>query len=194
MPGLAFKTTKCLLSGLIQELLSSISSLPLIGVFVCYISVHFIEQLFREVRAVINDILVSCGEVHFQSSGLREKLEHFVGKSRSAMLHDSSHTKLLSRHFAQFFNSVEIQFYIGDAYFQTGQYENAIAEYVKIPLLSRKTKLQWEASALYYSGQAYEKLGRIDDAKRMYAEIVKRPGIDVVLKKEAQKRIKEIEK
>jgi tetratricopeptide (TPR) repeat protein len=88
----------------------------------------------------------------------------------------------------------EIQFYIGEAYFQTGQYENAIAEYVKIPLLSRKTKLQWEASALYYSGQAYEKLGRIDDAKRMYAEIVKRPGIDIVLKKEAQKRIKEIEK
>jgi len=84
-------------------------------------------------------------------------------------------------------------FYIGDAYFQTGQYESAIAEYVKIPLLSRKTKLQWEASALYYSGQAYEKLGRIDDAKRMYAEIVKRPGIDLVLKKEAQKRIKEIE-
>jgi len=88
----------------------------------------------------------------------------------------------------------EIQFYIGEAYFQTGQYENAIAEYVKIPLLSRKTKLQWEASALYYSGQAYEKLGRIDDAKRMYAEIVKRPGIDIVLKKEAQKRITEIEK
>ena len=88
----------------------------------------------------------------------------------------------------------EIQFYIGDAYFQTGQYENAIAEYVKIPLLSRKTKLQWEASALYYSGQAYEKLGRIDDAKRIYAEIVKRPGIDIILKKEAQKRIKEIEK
>jgi TolA-binding protein len=87
----------------------------------------------------------------------------------------------------------EIQFYIGDAYFQNGQYENAITEYVKIPLLSRKTKLQWEASALYYSGQAYEKLGRINDAKRMYEEIVKRPGIDAVLKKEAQKRISEIE-
>ncbi len=86
----------------------------------------------------------------------------------------------------------EIQFYIGDAYFQTGQYEHAIAEFVKIPLLSLKTELQWEASALYYSGQAYEKLGRIDEAKRMYSEIVKRPGIDVVLKKEAQKRIQEI--
>ena len=86
----------------------------------------------------------------------------------------------------------EIQFYIGDAYFRSGQYESAIAEYVKIPLLSRKTKLQWEASALYYAGQSYEKLGRTNDAVRMYQEIVKRPGIDLVLKKDAQKRIKQI--
>jgi TolA-binding protein len=87
----------------------------------------------------------------------------------------------------------EIQFYVGDAYFKSGQYENAIAEFVKIPFLSRKTKLQWEASALYYSGQAYEKLGRIDDAVRMYQEIVKRPGIDLILKKDAQKRIQQIQ-
>lgn len=86
----------------------------------------------------------------------------------------------------------EIQFYIGDAYLKSGQYENAIAEFVKIPLLSRKTKLQWEASALYYSGQAYEKMGRTDDAIRMYNEIVKRPGIDIILKKDAQKRIEQI--
>ena len=86
----------------------------------------------------------------------------------------------------------EIQFYIGDAYLKAGEYENAIAEFVKIPLLSKKTKLQWEASALYYSGQAYEKLGRIPDAIRMYQEIIKRPGIDLTLKKEAEKRIKQI--
>ena len=86
----------------------------------------------------------------------------------------------------------EIQFYIGDAYFRSGEYENAIAEFVKIPFLSRKTKLQWEASALYYSGQAYEKLGRVGEAIRMYEEIVKRPGIDLVLKKDAQKRIDQI--
>ena len=87
----------------------------------------------------------------------------------------------------------EIQFYIGDALMKAGQYENAIAEYVKIPLLSKKTKLQWEASALYYAGQCYEKLGRTSDAVRMYREIVRRPGIDLVLKKEAQKRIKQIQ-
>jgi tetratricopeptide (TPR) repeat protein len=86
----------------------------------------------------------------------------------------------------------EIQFYIGEAYLRAGQYENAIAEFVKIPLLSRKTKLQWEASALYYSGQAYEKMGKINEAIRMYEEIVKRPGIDLILKKDAQKRIEQI--
>lgn len=83
----------------------------------------------------------------------------------------------------------EIQFYIGEAYFNAGQYENAIGEFVKIPLLSKKTKLQWEASALYYSGQAYEKLGRTDDAIRMYQEIVNRPGILLELKREAKNRI-----
>jgi len=87
----------------------------------------------------------------------------------------------------------EIQFYIGEAYLKAGQYESAIAEFVKIPLLSKRTKLQWEASALYYSGQSYEKLGRIDDAVRMYQEIVLRPGIDLVLKREAEKRIKQIQ-
>ena len=87
----------------------------------------------------------------------------------------------------------EIQFYIGEAYLKAGQYENAIAEFVKIPLLSKKTKLQWEASALYYSGQSYEKLGRIDDAIRMYREIIDRPGIDLVLKKDAEKRIQQIQ-
>jgi tetratricopeptide (TPR) repeat protein len=83
----------------------------------------------------------------------------------------------------------EIQFYVGEAYFNAGRYEEAIGEFVKIPLLSKKTKLQWEASALYYSGQAYEKLARVDDAVRMYREIVERPGILLELKREAQHRI-----
>ncbi len=86
----------------------------------------------------------------------------------------------------------EIQFYIGEALLNAGRYEDAIAEFVKIPLLSKKTKLQWEASALYYSGQAYEKMGRIPDAIRMYQEIIKRPGIDLILKKDAEKRIKQL--
>jgi len=87
----------------------------------------------------------------------------------------------------------EIQFYIGEALLKAGQYEESIAEFVKIPLLSKKTKLQWEASALYYAGQAYEKLGRIPDAVRMYREIISRPGIDLILKRDAEKRITQIQ-
>lgn len=87
----------------------------------------------------------------------------------------------------------EIQFYIGEALLKAGQYEDAIAELVKIPLMSKKTKLQWEASALYYSGQSYEKLGRLSDAIRMYEEIIRRPGIEAILKKEAQKRIEQLQ-
>lgn len=83
----------------------------------------------------------------------------------------------------------EIQYYIGEAYYNAGQYENAIREFVKIPLLSQKTKLQWEATALYYAGQSYEKLGRSDDAVRMYQEILDRPGIQIELKREARKLI-----
>jgi len=83
----------------------------------------------------------------------------------------------------------EIQFYIGEAYFNGGQYQEAINEFMKIPLLSQKTKLQWEASALYYAGQSYEKLGRASEAMRMYQEIIDRPGIQVELKRQARKLI-----
>lgn len=83
----------------------------------------------------------------------------------------------------------EVQFYIGEAFFNSGQYDMAINEFLKIPLLSQKTKLQWEASALYYSGQSYERLGRTSDAIRMYQEIVDRPGIQLEFKREARKLI-----
>lgn len=88
----------------------------------------------------------------------------------------------------------EVQFYIGEAYFNAGKYEQAIAEFLKIPMFSKKTELQWEASAFYYAGQSYERLGKRDEAIKMYEEIVRRPGILWELKKEAQKRIEQIRK
>jgi tetratricopeptide (TPR) repeat protein len=87
----------------------------------------------------------------------------------------------------------EIQFYIADTYYKMGEYETAVSEYIKIPLLSKKTKLQWIPSALYYAGQCYEKLGKKSEALKMYSEIVKRPGIDALFKKEAKKQIKRLE-
>ncbi len=86
----------------------------------------------------------------------------------------------------------EVQFAIGEIYFQQKDYETAIVEFLKIPVMSRRTKLQWEASALYYAGKAYEKMGKINDAVRMYEEIIKRPGILSDLKKAARDRINKI--
>ncbi len=87
----------------------------------------------------------------------------------------------------------EIQYYIGEAYYNAGQYEKAINEFLKIPLLSKQTKLQWEASALYFAGQSYEKLGRTQDAKRMYQQIIERPGIQIEFKREARKLIDQLQ-
>ena len=86
----------------------------------------------------------------------------------------------------------EIQFAIGEIYFNQKNYEMAIIEFLKIPVMSKRTKLQWEASALYYAGNSYEKMGKIDEAVRMYEEIIKRPGILADLKKAARDRIKKI--
>ncbi len=88
----------------------------------------------------------------------------------------------------------EIQFYIGEAYYNSGQYQTAINEFMKIPLLSQKTKLQWEASALYFAGQSYEKLGRSQEAIRMYQQIVDRPGIQLEFKRQARQLIDKLKK
>lgn len=86
----------------------------------------------------------------------------------------------------------EVQFYIGESYYNGGRYEEAIREFLKIPMLSKKTELQWEASAFYFAGQSYERMGKKNEAIKMYEEIVKRPGILWDLKKEAKKRIEQI--
>ena len=83
----------------------------------------------------------------------------------------------------------EIQYAIADTYFKMKDFNNAVTEFIKIPLLSKKTKLQWVPSALYYAGKSYESLGKVNDAIKMYREIVERPGIDALFKKEAKKQI-----
>jgi tetratricopeptide (TPR) repeat protein len=86
----------------------------------------------------------------------------------------------------------EIQYWIANTYYKMGSYEAAISEFIKIPLLSKKTKLQWVPSALYYAGQSYEKLGKNDDAIRMYQKIISTAGIDSVFKNDAKKRINQL--
>ncbi|MGA9115434.1 MAG: tetratricopeptide repeat protein, partial [Bacteroidota bacterium] len=84
----------------------------------------------------------------------------------------------------------ELRYYIGEAYYGKGDYQQAILEFLKVPyLVTKKGKLDWTANALYMAGQAYEKMGRHDQALTMYRQITERPGIDETFKAAARKEM-----
>ncbi len=84
----------------------------------------------------------------------------------------------------------EIRYYIAEANYNKGDYQQAILDFLKVPyLVTKKGKIDWTANSLYMSGQAYEKLGRYDQALVMYKQIVDRTGIDETFKTAAKKEI-----
>jgi TolA-binding protein len=84
----------------------------------------------------------------------------------------------------------EIRYYIAEANFSKGDYQQAILDFLKVPyLVTKKGKIDWTANSLYMSGQSYEKMGRFEQALGMYQQILDRPGIDETYKQEARKEI-----
>jgi TolA-binding protein len=88
----------------------------------------------------------------------------------------------------------EIRYYIAEANFNKGDYQQAILDFLKVPyLVTKKGAIDWTANALYMSGQSYEKLGRYDQALQMYQQIIDRPGIDAMFKAAAKKEIDRVQ-
>jgi TolA-binding protein len=84
----------------------------------------------------------------------------------------------------------EIRYFIGEALYYKGDYQQAILEFLKIPyLVSRKSTVDWVATSFYMAGQSYEKLAKYDQALTMYRQILDRSGIDATFKAAAQKEI-----
>jgi len=84
----------------------------------------------------------------------------------------------------------ELRYYIGEAYFYKGEYQQSILEFLKVPyLVTKRTKIDWVATSYYMAGQAYEKMSKFDQAITMYKQIIERPGIDATFKTAAQKEI-----
>jgi TolA-binding protein len=84
----------------------------------------------------------------------------------------------------------EIRYYIADANYNKGDYQQAILDFLKVPyLVTKKGKIDWTANALYMSGQSYEKMARYDQALTMYQQIVDRSGIDETFRSAARKEI-----
>ena len=84
----------------------------------------------------------------------------------------------------------EIRYYIAEANYNKGDYQQAILDFLKVPyLVTKKGKIDWTANSLYMSGQSYEKMGRYDQAITMYQQIIDRTGIDPTFKAAAGKEI-----
>lgn len=87
----------------------------------------------------------------------------------------------------------EIRYYIAEANYNKGDYQQAILDFLKVPyLVTKKGKLDWTANSLYMSGQAYEKMGRYDQALTMYQQILDRSGIDEMFKNAARKEMERV--
>jgi TolA-binding protein len=84
----------------------------------------------------------------------------------------------------------EIRYYLAEANYAKGDYQQAILDFLKVPyLVTKKGKIDWTANALYMSGQAYEKMGRHEQALTMYKQILERSGIDETFRAGARKEI-----
>jgi tetratricopeptide (TPR) repeat protein len=84
----------------------------------------------------------------------------------------------------------EIRYYVAEANYAKGDYQQAILDFLKVPyLVTKKGKIDWTANSYYMAGQSYEKMGRFDQALTMYQQIIDRPGIDETFKAAAKKEI-----
>ena len=88
----------------------------------------------------------------------------------------------------------EIQYWIGKSYYEMGQFEKAIYEFLKVKYIARPTKLPWATTALYEAGLAYIKLKKPDYAIKLFEKIIQTEGAASDLGRIAQQKINELEK
>jgi tetratricopeptide (TPR) repeat protein len=84
----------------------------------------------------------------------------------------------------------ELRYYIGEAYFYKGEYQQAVLEFLKVPyLVTKRGKIDWISTSYYMAGQSYEKISKYDQAMTMYRQIIDRKDTDAQFKTAAQKEI-----
>ena len=86
----------------------------------------------------------------------------------------------------------EVRYWIGESYYDSGKYDQALLEYLKVAYLSQPGGL-WAVTAEFKAGQTYEALGRIDEAKRLYRGMIERYGTNSQWGQAALERLRELE-
>ena len=85
----------------------------------------------------------------------------------------------------------EVRYWIGESYYDSGKYDQALLEYLKVAYLSQAGGL-WAITAEFKAGQTYEALDRVDEAKRLYRRMIERYGTDSQWGQAAQERLREL--
>jgi TolA-binding protein len=84
----------------------------------------------------------------------------------------------------------ELRYYMGEAYYYKGNYQQAILEFLKVPyLVSKRGKADWISTSYYMAGQSYEKMSKFDLAMAMYKKIIDSRDTDTEFKTAAQREI-----
>lgn len=93
-------------------------------------------------------------------------------------------------------NEPRIQFWIGECYFEKGDFQQAISEYLKIAYLSKPAKLlgQYRVTAQYKAAISYLKTGKLENAKQLFQMIVTEQGAESAFGKPAKEKLEEIER
>ena len=88
----------------------------------------------------------------------------------------------------------ELRYYIGEAYFYKGSYQQAILEFLKVPyLVVRRGKVDWVSTSYYMAGQSYEKMSKFDLAMTMYKKIIESKDTDLEFKSAARREIDRVQ-
>ena len=88
----------------------------------------------------------------------------------------------------------ELRYYIGEAYYYKGSYQQAILEFLKVPyLVTKRGKVDWISTSYYMAGQSYEKMSKFDLAMTMYRKIIESKDTDTEFKTAAQREIDRVQ-
>lgn len=89
----------------------------------------------------------------------------------------------------------EIMYNIGETYFAKEDYAKASEIFLSVEIIpGAATVIDWPTTALYMAAQSYEKMNEPNNALSVYEKINKKPGVDPVFKKAAQKEILRLKK
>lgn len=86
----------------------------------------------------------------------------------------------------------EVQFWLSESYFHSGEYEKAAQEYLRVAYLYPHES-QWAVTAEYNAALSYEKLGRMEEARSLYQKLVASRGLSDQWGALAQERLDRLE-